>query len=156
MKKILFLLIVIGFIFSNAIHAKDSSWIEDFEKAKTKAQLENKYILINFSGSDWCKWCIKLSNEVFSKQSFQDYAKGNLILLLADSPRFKNQDQKTKNQNQALIQKYGVRGYPTVVLLNPTGKLIGMTGYMDGGADNYIEHLKGIIKEYELKTAKKE
>jgi thioredoxin-related protein len=85
-------------------------WETDFEKAKATAKAENKHILIDFSGSDWCGWCIKLDKEVFSQPAFKDYAKENLVLVLADFPRDKsNQSDALQKQNDKLSKEYGVR-----------------------------------------------
>jgi thioredoxin-related protein len=116
----------------------------DFELAQTKAKEENKSLLLDFTGSDWCGWCIKLKDEVFSKSAFKDYAKESLVLVELDFPRNKKQSAEVKKQNEALAQKFGVRGFPTLILLSPEGELIGKTGYRQGGAEAYVEHLKEI------------
>ena len=102
-------------------------------------------MLLDFSGSDWCGWCIKLDREVFSQKEFQDYAKDSLVLVLVDFPRQKKLPAKTVKQNEGLSQKYGIRGYPTIVILGPDGKLVGQTGYQPGGAAAYVTHLKELI-----------
>ena len=84
MKKWLMWLAVVSM--SAGVFAADG-WETDFAKASAKAKAEGKHILIDFSGSDWCGWCIKLDKEVFSKKAFKSYAKENLILVLADFPR---------------------------------------------------------------------
>ena len=120
-------------------------WGEDFEAAKAAAAKDKKPILVDFTGSDWCGWCIKLDKEVFSKKEFKDYAKENLVLLSLDFPHEKRQSSKIKKQNEALEKKYGVQGYPTILLLDAEGNVIGKTGYQEGGAAKYVEHLKAIL-----------
>ncbi len=134
---------------STTIETKDenSLWLTDFEKAKKLAKEKNLPILIDFSGSDWCGWCIKLEEEVFDKDQFKAWAKENVILFMADFPRRKAQSEKIKKQNQKLAQQYGVRGFPTVLILDKDAKKIGQTGYKAGGAIKYIEHLKEIISK---------
>jgi len=123
-------------------------WMTDFEKAKALAKAEKKYILIDFSGSDWCGWCIKLDREVFSQDAFQSYAKDHLVLVLADSPRDKSkQSGELQKQNDQLIKEFKVRGFPTVFILDSDGKIIAKTGYQDGGAEAYVEHIKKLIAE---------
>lgn len=123
-------------------------WDTDFEKAKEKAKAENKHLLIDFSGSDWCGWCIKLDKEVFSQKEFKDYAKDNLVLVMADFPRDKSkQSEDVQKQNQKLMDEFKVRGFPTVFILSPDGKTIAKTGYQDGGAAAYVEHIKKLIAE---------
>jgi len=121
-------------------------WLTDFEAAKKQAAEKNLPILVDFSGSDWCGWCIKLDNEVFSQDEFKDYAEENLVLFLADFPRSKPQPEDIQKQNKALSQKYGVRGFPTVLLLNAGGEVLGRTGYQRGGPEAYVKHLKDLLK----------
>lgn len=123
-------------------------WITDFEKAKSLAQEKDRHILIDFSGSDWCGWCIKLDNEVFQKDAFKKYADDNLVLMLADFPRDKSKLSKdVQEQNEKLAKEFGVRGFPTVFVLSPDGKVIGKTGYQAGGPEAYVDHLKKIIAD---------
>ena len=117
----------------------------DFAAASAKAKTENKPMLVDFTGSDWCGWCIKLDKEVFEKASFKKYAAENLILVSLDFPKKKKISDKLKAQNEALSKKYGVRGFPTILLLKADGSVIGKTGYQKGGPDAYVEHLKGIL-----------
>jgi len=124
----------------------DGTWLTDFEAAKTAAAEAGKPILINFSGSDWCGWCIKLDKEVFAKPEFIDYAKENLILVHADFPHKKKLPEKEAAQNKALSATYGIQGFPTVILVDATGKVIGKTGYRRGGPAAYVEHLKELAK----------
>jgi len=123
-----------------------AGWKTDFEKASAKAKAEGKYILIDFSGSDWCGWCVKLDKEVFSKKAFRAYADENLVLMLADFPRNKsNQSEAVQKQNKALAEKFGVQGFPTVYILDPNGTPIDKTGYQDGGPEAYVAYIKKAI-----------
>jgi protein disulfide-isomerase len=123
-----------------------SGWITDYEKAMEMAKAENKHILINFSGSDWCGWCIRLDKEVLSQQAFKDFADENLVLMLADFPRDKSkQSDALKKQNEKLAEKYGVRGFPTVFILDPEGNVIDKTGYQEGGAEAYVDYISKVI-----------
>lgn len=121
----------------------------DFEAAKTKAAAEQKPLLLDFTGSDWCGWCIKLDKEVFSQQAFQDFADESLILVELDFPRDKPQSAELKAQNAALRDQYKVRGYPTILILTPEGELIEQTGYKRGGAEAYVDHIKKIVASAE-------
>ena len=125
-------------------------WMTDFEKAKKKAMNENKTLLLDFSGSDWCSWCIKLDEEVFQKDIWKAYAKEHLVQVLIDFPREKSkQSEVLQRQNNELAKQYAVRGFPTVLLLNQEGTLIEKTGYQRGGAENYIDHIKSLIGDAE-------
>jgi len=129
----------------NGISA-DASWLTDFEEAKKLAADKNIPILADFSGSDWCGWCIKLDQEVFSKNEFKKYAESNLVLFLADFPAGKKLPDEVAEQNKSLAQKYGIRGYPTVLLLNKDGKVLARTGYQAGGPEAYVKHIKNLVK----------
>jgi len=120
-------------------------WETDFEKAADAAKASHRYMLLDFSGSDWCGWCVRLDEEVFSRKDFKDYAKENLVCVLLDFPRRKSLKKSLKEQNQQLAAKYGIRGYPSVVILSPEGDKVGRTGYRKGGAEEYVGHLKSII-----------
>ncbi|MBN2104655.1 thioredoxin family protein [bacterium] len=129
--------------------AEDGNWFEDFQAAKVHAEKTGKYILLNFSGSDWCIWCKRLSDEVFIQDGFINYAKDNLVLAVADFPRADKQSKKIKAQNEALLEKFKIRGFPTVLILDPEGGLVYQTGYLRGGADVYVSHVKEIIEKHQ-------
>jgi len=118
------------------------SWHDNVDEALKIAQKENKTVLINFTGSDWCIWCKRLNNEVFSKDEFAAFAEKNLVLVKIDFPREKEQTPEVKYYNQELAAQYKVEGYPTIVLLRQDGSVLGYTGYQPGGAENYIQHLQ--------------
>lgn len=125
-------------------HAGDG-WETDFEAAKKMAAEKNLPILADFSGSDWCGWCIKLDKEVFSQDAWKAYAKDNVVMFLADFPRAPGQSEKLKVQNEALAAKYEIRGFPTVLLLKADGTVIEKTGYQRGGPEAYVKHIKSLI-----------
>jgi thioredoxin-related protein len=121
-------------------------WSHDWDAAKAKAKELDRPILINFTGSDWCGWCIKLEKEVFSKEAFQSYADENLVLMEVDFPRKKELPEDVRKQNDKLDKAYDVEGYPTVYLLNAEGEKIGPEiGYREGGAEAYVAHLKQLL-----------
>ncbi|MCP4414024.1 MAG: thioredoxin family protein [Gammaproteobacteria bacterium] len=122
-------------------------WKTDFKRASSKAKSSGKYMLLNFSGSDWCGWCKKLDKEVFSKSTFKRFASKNLVCVLVDFPRSKRQSARQKQTNADLARRFGVRGYPTVLILGPDGRRVAKTGYRQGGAKEYTKYLKQIIKK---------
>lgn len=128
-----------------AVETVKDNWMTDFEAARVKAKAENKHLLLDFTGSDWCGWCMKLDKEVFSTPEFKAFADANLILVKLDFPRRKPQSDAVKAQNQKLQVKYGVEGYPTLVILDPDGKEVGQTGYRKGGAEPYVKHLQEFL-----------
>lgn len=124
----------------------EAIWHTDFEKVKKAAKAEGKPILMNFSGSDWCYWCIKLEKEVFGEKAFKTYAAENLVLMLVDTPNKSKLPEEVKKQNEKLKSEYAIRGFPTVILLDSSGKKVAQTGYKDGGAEKYVEHIKSLLK----------
>ena len=130
-------------------------WTDDYDKAQEQAKNEGKAMLLDFTGSDWCGWCKKLDNEVFSQKEFKRYADEHLVCVKVDFPRSFTLSSKTQHQNEDLARKFGIGGYPTIVLLDPEGDKIGVTGYKQGGAENYVKHLDEIIgpREKDFKPA---
>ncbi len=130
-----------------AIAAEDKGvWVlNDLEAAKTQAATEKKDLLVDFSGSDWCGWCIKLDHEVFSKKEFQDAASKDFVLAVLDFPRKPENKAKIGEEKQKLNEKaskeYGIRGFPTVILMTADGKPYARTGYQAGGVEAYLKHL---------------
>ena len=122
-------------------------WETDFDKAQKRAAKEGKPMLVNFTGSDWCGWCIKLEGEVFSKKEFASWAEKNVILVKLDFPRKSNQSAAEKKRNQELSKKYGVRGFPTILFIDGKGKAIGKSGYLRGGPSAWIKSAEGILKQ---------
>lgn len=122
-----------------------AEWTEDYAAAAKTAADGNKYMLLNFTGSDWCGWCIRLDKEVFSQPAFKEYANEQFVLVKLDFPRDRALSEDVVQQNRELQAKYGVRGYPTIIVLSPSGELAGQTGYRPGGPEAYVEHLKELI-----------
>ena len=120
-------------------------WYTNLDQAMKAAQKENKTILVDFTGSDWCVWCKRLDKEVFSQGPFEKYADNNLVLVKIDFPEKIKQSESTIYYNRQLAQKFGVQGFPTIYLLNPKGQIIAQTGYQQGGAEAYVQHLKSLI-----------
>jgi thioredoxin-related protein len=136
--KLLILLLVTGLSLSF------TDWQPDFETAKKIAREEHKYILLNFSGSDWCAPCIRLHKEVFESNEFQTLAKQSLVLYKADFPRSKkNQLPKGLQQsNEALADKYNPLGkFPYTVILNAEGQVVKS---WEGYSNNSVQFTKQI------------
>lgn len=126
---------------SAALAAKPG-WTENFAEAQNKAKAENRHVLLDFTGSDWCGWCIKLDKEVFAKPDFKAFGAKNLILVELDFPQGKQLAPKVKAQNDELGRKYKVSGYPTLVLLDSEGKEVKRWG---GFKPNFFEDLKSTV-----------
>ena len=123
-------------------------WSEDFAAAQQTAQKENKLILLAFSGSDWCGWCVKMDKEVYSDKKFINKAKEKFVLVMIDTPR--NKEILTKlaqRQNPKLTAKYSVRGFPCSVVVKPNGEEVKrFGGYQKGGPEAFLEKLNEVAK----------
>ena len=117
-------------------------WHTNLEKALEIAKAQDKPVLMQFSGSDWCKWCIRLNDEVLFTKEFANWAKENLVLVNLDFPRTIPQTDEVKTYNRSLMNKYGVRGFPTVLLMDKEANVVLQTGYQPGGPTTYIAHIK--------------
>jgi len=124
--------------------ASAGSWLTDIKAAQDQARSQNKLILVNFTGSDWCPWCIRLKNEVFSKPEFASFADENLVLLEVDFPRQKPMSPEVKKANGKLADNYKVGGYPSVHVLDADGQSLGQTGYLPGGPNPFVAKIKSI------------
>ena len=116
-------------------------WTDNQPKALEKAKAEKKLVVMDFTGSDWCSWCMKLDKEVFNTPEFKTYAKDNLVLVELDFPHQKYINPQTKKQNDQLKTQYNIEGYPTVIVLDSEGKKVGELGYGEGGPKAFIEKL---------------
>ena len=120
---------------------------DELDAAFAKAKVEGTFVYACFSGSDWCGWCMKLEREVFSKPEFISGVKDDYVLVFIDLPEDKSLlSEHAKSANQALVDKYRIRGFPTAIVFDGDGKKIGETGYRKGGAAAYVDHLMGFRK----------
>jgi thioredoxin-related protein len=127
-----------------------SAWLQDFAAAKSKAATENKDLLIDFTGSDWCVWCQRLDKEVFAEGDFETKIQEQFVLVKLDFPRDKSLvSEEIQKQNQKLQGEYGVQGFPTIFLTDASGKPYAKTGYQRGGPENYLTH---VAEKREVKT----
>lgn len=122
-------------------------WSENFAKASEQAKLEKKMLLINITGSDWCAACIEFDKDVLLKPEFEEYAKKHLVLFEADFPLTAKQPEELKAQNEKLRVEYGVKGFPTMIVLDSHGKkLAEFLGYRPGGPAAFIADLEKLKK----------
>ncbi len=122
--------------------AGGEGWSADFSAAKKQAADEKKDLLMDFTGSDWCGWCIKLNKEVFSHEEFKEGVKDKFVLVELDYPRDKSKlSAETIAQNEKLGEKYAVKGYPTILLADAEGRPYAATGYRPNGPEDYVKYL---------------
>lgn len=140
MKKILFLVAALALW---QARADEAAWLTDLPAAQAQAKAQNKIVLMDFTGSDWCPWCIKFRKEVLDSKEFQDYANQHVVEVELDYPHTKSQSAELKQANAALKEKYKIQGFPTLVVLDQKGKEIGrQVGYEEGGAKAFIAKLE--------------
>lgn len=149
-KTLLIVLLVLG---SFATQAQELVWQTDINKAIAISSKEKKPMLLFFTGSDWCGWCIRLQKEVLKTPEFAAWAKKNVVLVELDFPRRTPQSDAIKNQNAGIQQAFGVQGYPTVWFASakqkdgkPSFTGIGSTGYLAGGPSAWLAVADGILK----------
>jgi thioredoxin-related protein len=121
-------------------------WFTDAQQGLEKAKGENKLLVLDFTGSDWCGWCMKLKSEVFDKPEFAEFARTRLVLVEVDFPHQKGMAQAQKQANERLAQAYHITGFPTIVVLNQNGQQVGRTGYVAGGPGAFINQLERLAK----------
>ena len=130
------------------VNAAESTWLTDLPKAQAQAKAENKIVLLDFTGSDWCHWCIKFRKEVLDTPEFQAYAAKNVVLVELDYPNKKVQSADLKKANATLKTQYDIHGFPTLLVLNQNGKEIGrQVGFSQGGPAAFIAKLEGYKKK---------
>jgi len=133
---------------SSAGQASELSQNPALSAALNQARSENKLVLLDFTGSDWCGWCKKFDKDVLSTDKFAGYAKNKLVLVTLDFPSHIKQDAALKQANEQLAKRFGVNGFPTFVLLNSAGKELGrQVGYLKGGPDAFIAELDGFNRK---------
>lgn len=127
---------------TGSVIAAGEGWTTDYAAAKKDAAGSQKDLLIDFTGSDWCGWCIKLNEEVFQHEPFKAGVKDHFVLVELDFPRDKSkQSDEVKAQNEELNTKYAVQGFPTILLCDAEGRPYAKTGYQQGGPEKYVTHL---------------
>jgi len=144
MKKI-----AVVFLFFITALGNAQTWVTNIEEAKALAAKENKNILLVFSGSDWCAPCMKLEKVVWKSEEFKQEAENKWVLLRADFPKKKGNQLSAEltASNKKLAEKYNKGGnFPLVVMLDKTGKVIGMTGFKNVTAEEYIKMINSLVK----------
>ncbi|MCK5802966.1 MAG: thioredoxin family protein [Lentisphaeria bacterium] len=150
MRHTFIALLTAGVMLAGTTGFSGEGWPTDWAQAKKTAAKENKLILVDFSGSDWCGWCVKLDKEVFSQPAFLKGAKEKFVLMLADYPRDKSgQSEELQAQNEKLRTEFQIKGYPSVYLTTAEGKPIAKTGYEPGGPEKYLAALEKMAQDYE-------
>ncbi len=123
-----------------------AEWMTDLEAAKAKAAAENKAVLVDFTGSDWCGWCIRLRQQVLDTPAFEQYAKDKFVLMEVDLPQNPKFDPALRARNEQIAQQYAVSGFPTVMVLTPKGEVV-------GGFNGFLPTVQAVSKQLEAALA---
>src|SRR6187455_3462039 len=101
----------------------EEKWVADFDKAVEQAKKEHKDLLVDFTGSDWCSWCVRLHEEVFSHDDFLAAAQKDYVLVSLDYPHGEEAKAKVPNaaRNDELAKQHKIGGFPTVLLMTADG-----------------------------------
>lgn len=129
------------------VFAMPAGFTDDWDAALKKAAAEKKTVFALFTGSDWCIWCKRLEGEVLSQKAFSDEVGKTFVPVFLDFPNDKSLVKAaTLKRNRELAEKYSIRGYPTVLLLDAKGEVLAQTGYQQGGPEKYLAHVKGLVQ----------
>jgi len=146
MPRLFLVVAAVSLVFA-AFARAESDWLRDFSRAQEEAKANHKLLFLNFTGSDWCGWCIKLDKDIFSQTEFKNFAHDNLVLVELDFPRRKSLPTEERKQNMELAQKFEVLGFPTIVVLNSNGQTVWkFDGYFSGGTEAFIAQLQKLPK----------
>jgi protein disulfide-isomerase len=145
-KKPFVALMLASFAIAGA-HAATGDWLTSYDEAVKQAKKTGKPILADFTGSDWCGWCIKLHKEVFNTPEFKKWADKSVVLLELDYPQRTPQPAAVRRQNQEMLKRYPyIEGYPTILFLKSDGKAFGKFGYDVGGPVHWTQMADRLIK----------
>ncbi len=138
--------LLITILVADTAVAQNARWHQMVNTAQKEAQETGKPILMYFTGSDWCPYCINMRRNVFVQPAFREWAKEKVVLLEVDFPRNKRQAPAVKGQNDELKRRYNVTGYPTVVFTDGQGKQVGRIGYGGQNAEAWTNMANGIVE----------
>lgn len=128
---------------------KELTWQSDYKTALKLAEEQKKPLILFFTGSDWCSYCNMMEQEVLSRPEFIEAVSQNFVFLKLDFPMRKQQSADLTTQNKALLEKYNIEGFPTLVVLDSHGQIIGTVGYKPGGPQNTVNFLKSMVDAHQ-------
>jgi protein disulfide-isomerase len=141
--KQLGLVMIIGLALLLACSAPEPAWLSDFDKAQAIAKEQGKLVFIDFTGSDWCPPCMKLHHRVLTSKEFTRFAEENLVMLLVDFPHGRKLSPDQQKANDALVTRFGVNGFPTIIVLDSNGKQLSREdGYDGASAREFVSGLE--------------
>lgn len=144
MKKLIVLLAAFFTVYS--VFAGGIAWYDNFGKAQEESRKTGKPILMLFTGSDWCGFCIRMDRAAFSKPDFQNFIQSKFVMFKADFPRRTKLQPGIAAQNNDLAEQYGVKGFPTVIIANSEGAVLAKTGFIRGNERAYRAEYEKILR----------
>lgn len=111
----------------------ETEWMTDLPAAQERAAAEGKLVLVDFTGSDWCGWCVRLRKDVLDTPAFEEYAADKFVLDEVDVPQNPNFDKELRARNEELCARFSIDGFPTLMVLTPQGMVVG--GFVGGRPD---------------------
>ena len=138
LRRFLFALAFVAPLSSGASHVFSAEWTEDINAAIEQAAVDDKDLMILYTGSDWCPPCKLLEKEVLSQKEFLFEIDPHYLLVKLDFPQQVEQDPEIAQRNQEWAVRFGIEGFPTVVLTDVSLKPYAFLGYEEGGFQNYL------------------
>lgn len=139
-KRLIWTVLLLVFLAAPSALAEETIWYTNWDAAAKESQATNKPILIDFTGSDWCGWCMQLKAEVFDTETFQKWAAKNVVLLEVDFPNNRQLSPEEIAHNEKLARNYGIQGFPTIIFADYQGNALGRYGYDAGGPANWTKN----------------
>ena len=170
MKKALAVVIIVGLILFNfraflpikklmklkylrskiaVVEDPSITWETNYKKALIKAQKENKCLVLYFTGSDWCPWCVKMKEEIFDSSKFAEKTSTYFVFCMIDFPTRSYLSMEEERQNKTLQEKYQIEGFPTLILLDTKGMMISKMGYLPIQGGQYAEEMIAKLNDYD-------
>ncbi|HZZ20169.1 MAG TPA: thioredoxin family protein [Opitutaceae bacterium] len=121
-------------------------WEADMGSAMHEAHVSKRHILVLFTGSDWCTWCQKMDDEVFSQHEFAVYTHEKYVIVKLDYPKETPQPDSVKRENAEMLRRFDVRGFPNAIIMDENSRVLTrIEGYQEGGSSNFIR----LLRQYE-------
>ena len=142
--RLLLIAVIACPVFSSGLFSAEQKtpWETDYAAAAQRAEKENKILLLNFTGSDWCRPCKQLAVEIFETPEMAAYGRTRIVMVYVDFPRREELPPALKTQNDKLAEQFGVDSYPTVWVVAHDGTRLGSLGYMEGGPKTFIRAIE--------------
>lgn len=145
MKKTAFLFCMMALSCFSIGYAAHIDWKTDYQEALQQSSSTGKPVLLFFTGSDWCPYCIKLDREVMETDEFAQLVGNRFIFVMVDDPQNKSLPPDQYASVKRLQQKYDIQGLPAVIIIDSTERKLGSTGYKPGGPKPYAKSLLNMV-----------